>query len=133
PTPARAGITVHGPRARRIYLAYPRTRGDHYITCASVDDWRGLPPHARGSHALHHGAGPSTRPTPARAGITAVAIADPDRRVAYPRTRGDHPVSGAPPYTAAGLPPHARGSPTHGALRNGCRLAYPRTRGDHAV
>ncbi len=89
-TPARAGTTTAPSSRTRAPPAHPRSRGDHPARPSGREDENGSPPLARGPQVQDHEPDPETRLTPARAGTTHRAPAQPVRVPAHPRSRGDH-------------------------------------------
>ena len=149
PIPAHAGQPLPacpiGPRG----WAYPRSRGATLLRLLSVSLDRGLSPLTRGNrdHAVAPWRNPG--PIPAHAGQPRKATPSPDKRRAYPRSRGATVRDQTNFANSSGLSPLTRGNrhragggilpvgpiPAHaGQPRPSCaavwsRRAYPRSRG----
>ena len=88
--PARAGTTIHRPRASRGGRAHPRSRGDHSMG-KKCDRWAwGSSPLARGPQHGQKMRQVGVGLIPARAGTTLCVIGIKRHREAHPRSRGDH-------------------------------------------
>ena len=153
PTPACAGSTAGNKNSSAARSAYPRLRGEHYLSTTLPSDDHGLPPLARGAQRTLRTRTPRPRPTPACAGSTTSTLTATPARWAYPRLRGEHTWSAGLNRVPIGLPPLARGAPAAalaGILAPGptpacagsttastsmriTSLAYPRLRGEHEV
>ena len=153
PTPACAGSTSVVVMRDAYLEAYPRLRGEHFNDRTDGREVTGLPPLARGARRLWRRRYGDRRPTPACAGSTTAAAMRTSTRTAYPRLRGEHPVSAVCRVSVTGLPPLARGARgSHGLERTvtgptpACagstrrqrarahsHRAYPRLRGEHSA
>ena len=151
--PARAGNTrwsqFQGSRLR----AHPRSRGEHTVDPATLKEWGGSSPLARGPQCAYHSMDARDGLIPARAGTTDRKCCDALILGAHPRSRGDHkntlpqtikgqgssPLARGP-HAGAGFIEHTRGliparAGTTAALPF-CvpqTWAHPRSRGDHTI
>ena len=84
-------------------------RGEDPTTTCRLVQRRGSPPHARGRRAKAAEARLRERITPACAGKTFEAHAQPPGKPDHPRMRGEDMKLTAKAPASAGSPPHARG------------------------
>ena len=149
--PAHAGKTLAGNLQRDLHRAHPRSRGENtgYSRCFIAR--AGSSPLTRGKHgrgAAAHGRGGLI---PAHAGKTTAAGADPPRRRAHPRSRGENTRTSNPSRVHAGSSPLTRGKlpqcsmscsfsgliPAHAGKTLACAWlacwcgAHPRSRGEN--
>ena len=156
-TPCRTGSPPHargrlpnGGVGVRPLRDHPRMRGEDPTTTCRLVQRRGSPPHARGRRAKAAEARLRERITPACAGKTFEAHAQPPGKPDHPRMRGEDIWPAKMDTFVSGSPPHARGrrnglvccngsfritpacagkTKVHGALQ--CRDAdHPRMRGE---
>src|SRR5690606_2895419 len=90
-SPARAGIDPCPQERGRVWVCFPRTRGDRPPTRARGTAAGGFPPHARGSTLTLADENGLDTVSPARAGIDPTAGVLALHRGGFPRTRGDRP------------------------------------------
>ena len=149
--PARAGNTctcmIRGP----LMGAHPRSRGEHELAAAQVENAKGSSPLARGTHPRHANPSCLRGLIPARAGNTLPRAVESQTPRAHPRSRGEHVAFGALLDDGVGSSPLARGtqfSRSQGTGSQGLiparagntsprplgrtlRGAHPRSRGEH--
>jgi len=148
--PHARGRLPNGGVGVRPLRDHPRMRGEDPTTTCRLVQRRGSPPHARGRRAKAAEARLRERITPACAGKTFEAHAQPPGKPDHPRMRGEDIWPAKMDTFVSGSPPHARGrrnglvccngsfritpacagkTKVHGALQ--CRDAdHPRMRGE---
>ena len=110
--PARAGNTSTSRGGREPRSVHPRSRGEHGAPAGPKNTMTGSSPLARGTPGVDAIGYPLRRFIPARAGNTGTGCAPPNHAAVHPRSRGEHPMSGARIPPANGSSPLARGTPS---------------------
>ena len=111
-TPAHAGNSLELAFSHVLLGDHPRTCGEQAFFCTDFVMPMGSPPHMRGTVLLSPGYPLHPGITPAHAGNSAVMRWPLGQWRDHPRTCGEQLSFVARPDTAAGSPPHMRGTVT---------------------
>ena len=111
-TPAYAGNTCFYISTIFIYEDHPRIRGEHLMARQVDVEFRGSPPHTRGTPLPYISGIIKTGITPAYAGNTHLTIKMAKWHRDHPRIRGEHDCYRFRYGSDKGSPPHTRGTLT---------------------
>ena len=108
--PARAGNTLSGEPCAHIVAVHPRSRGEHQVIAAVVEQAIGSSPLARGTQGSYTSGVLQERFIPARAGNTKELRSNNRQKAVHPRSRGEHSFISDQLHSSAGSSPLARGT-----------------------
>ena len=108
--PAGVGNTCEEDRDFPGVPVYPRWRGEHRFTSASVPPCAGLSPLAWGTRQSGPAPAPASRFIPAGVGNTVPSLAATTLSAVYPRWRGEHAIRSRVASSSGGLSPLAWGT-----------------------